>query len=122
MKIVHGIIALIFVWFAYVQINDPDPIGWVLIYFGVTVSIIMYLLEKNVHIVPLSGAIVCVIGMLLLIPDFLDWVQMGAPTITGSMKAESPHVEYTREFFGFIIAGITYFVYFKLMLKSKCDC
>jgi hypothetical protein len=34
----------------------------------------------------------------------LEWARMGFPTITGSMKAEEPHIEVVREFLGLLIA------------------
>jgi hypothetical protein len=48
-----------------------------------------------------------------LLPDFINWVKMGAPTITGSMKAESPFVELTREFLGLVIcfAGLSFLLW-----------
>jgi len=40
------------------------------------------------------------LGMCLYIPDVISWVSKGTPTIAGSMKAESPFIEFVREFFG----------------------
>jgi hypothetical protein len=44
--------------------------------------------------------------MLALAPDFVAWLRFGAPTIVGSMKAEAPHIELTREFLGLLVAAL----------------
>ncbi len=118
-KIIHGFLILLFILFAGVQINDPDPLGWIVIYLGISLSIILYLMGKDLVIVPVAGGVISIIGMILLIPDFISWLQEGAPTITGSMKATEPHIELTREFLGFIIAAIAYFSYFYLMYRRS---
>ena len=118
-KIFHGFLIVLFIVFAGVQINDPDPWGWVVIYLGVSLAIILYMMGKDHLIVPLAGGVISLVGMILLIPDFISWLQEGAPTITGSMKATEPHIELTREFLGFIIAAIAYFSYFYLMYRRS---
>lgn len=118
-KIFHGFLVVLFILFAGVQINDPDPWGWIVIYLGVSLSILLYMIEKDHLIVPLAGGVISLVGMILLIPDFISWLQEGAPTITGSMKATEPHIELTREFLGFIIAAIAYFSYFYLMYRRS---
>lgn len=118
-KILHGFLIVLFILFAGVQINDPDPWGWVVIYLGVSLSILLYMMGKDHLIVPLAGGVISIVGMILLIPDFISWLQEGAPTITGSMKATEPHIELTREFLGFIIAAIAYFSYFYLMYRRS---
>jgi hypothetical protein len=42
--------------------------------------------------------------MLTLLPGFINWLRMGMPTITGSMKAEEEHIEVVREFLGLFLA------------------
>lgn len=118
-KIFHGFLIVLFILFAGVQINDPDPWGWVVIYLGVSLAILLYMMGKDHLIVPLAGGVISLVGMILLIPDFISWLQEGAPTITGSMKATEPHIELTREFLGFIIAAIAYFSYFYLMYRRS---
>ena len=52
--------------------------------------------------------------------DFLvDWVKKGMPSITGSMKAESPHVEYLREFLGLFIILLALLFHYNLRYSPK---
>ena len=103
MKIVNIILTLLFLVFAVVQLNDPDPIVWVIIYGAAAVvsgfaAAGRY--DKNV-ILTIIG--ICIVWMLTLVPGVIDWVNEGMPSITGSMKAESPYIEYLREFLGLLI-------------------
>ena len=50
--------------------------------------------------------IASVIWAAALAPEFIGWLRMGAPTIVGSMKAEAPWIEYTREFLGLSLAAL----------------
>lgn len=105
MKILKLVLSVLFVLFAVVQLNDPDPWAWVALYIFVAVLCGLSAFNKNNTYALLAGLGVIAIWMISLVPDFINWVNMGMPTITGSMKAESPHVELTREFLGLLIAG-----------------
>lgn len=103
MKTINIILTVLFVIFAAVQLNDPDPWLWVLIYGLVAVITGMAAMGRVQPKFLLGAIIACGIGIALYLPDFVGWLQMGTPTITGSMKAESPHVELVREFLGLVI-------------------
>ncbi len=121
MKIVHIIIIALFALFAIVQWNDPDPLGWILLYLTVAISAGLHLAKICFPVLPAAGAMICLFGLLFLIPDFFGWIGAGMPSITGSMKAESPHIELVREFLGFLIAGIALAGYFAASVKI-CNC
>lgn len=105
---------LLFLLFAYFQINDPDPLAWVAIYTAVAIVAIWAMFAKVPQLVPLAGIVVCIVWTIALLPEFINWLQMGAPSITTAMKAEEPHIEYTREFLGLLICGISFtFLYFQ---------
>lgn len=106
MKYLHLVVAAIFVLFAYWQLNDPDWPKWVATYGFVAITALYHFFAKPPKWFAAIGLIVATIWMVTLIPDFINWLQMGTPTITGQMKAESPHVELTREFLGLLIVMI----------------
>lgn len=105
MKIFKLSLSLLFVLFAVVQLNDPDPWGWFAMYLYVAALFGFAAFGKAHNYAFLAGLAVILIWAATLVPDFITWFKMGMPTITGSMKAESPHVELTREFLGLLIAG-----------------
>jgi len=98
MKLVNIILALLFALFAIVQYNDPDPWLWMGIY--AFIAIISGLAAAEIYPTWLIriGLVGCVIGLGILLPDFIDWISGGAESITETMKAEKPHIELTREF------------------------
>lgn len=104
MKIFNIILAILFALFAYVQINDPDPWLWVLLYGFVAVVSVLAAFRKYFKYAIMGGMAGCVLGIVFLLPDFLDWINMGTPNIAESMKTEKPHIEFVREFLGLAIA------------------
>lgn len=103
MRYLHLLISAIFVLFAYWQLNDPDWIKWVMMYGFVALVAGWNAFSQPARWLPLAGLGIAFIWLATLLPDFWNWLQSGAPTITGQMKAESPHVELTREFLGLLI-------------------
>lgn len=106
MRHLHLIVALLFALFAYWQLNDTDWPQWVIIYGFVTVTALWTYFGSPPKWFPWLGLIIASVWLITLIPDFINWLRMGTPTITGQMKAESPHVELTREFFGLLIVVV----------------
>lgn len=103
MKIFHLLLAALFVLFAYWQLNDPDWPQWVAMYGFVAVTALLAAFGHPPRWWPWIGIAAASVWLLTIVPDFIDWIRMGAPTITGQMQAESPHVELTREFLGLVI-------------------
>ena len=100
------LIALLFFVFAAVQFNDPDPWAWVLLYTAVGAAWLTTVWRPVPRPVIVAGLVIVAAWALWLLPDFFNWVKMGMPTIAGSMKAEAPHVELTREFLGLVICAV----------------
>ena len=109
MKIVNLILAALFALFAVVQLNDPDPWGWTLFYVFMTAVCAFAAFGKYHKWALLIGLAVCLVWTLSLLPEFIEWIRIGMPTITGQMKATEPHVEFTREFLGLFISGAVLF-------------
>jgi len=104
MKIFNLILAVIFLLFAVVQLNDPDWMFWTALYLSVSVVCGFAAFGKRNRWIILLVMAVCVYELSTLITPFLQWVKDGMPSITESMKASSPYVELVREFLGVAIA------------------
>lgn len=100
MKVVHIVLAILFLVFAVVQLNDVDPWLWVAIYTAVAIAFLLVVLQRPYKKLVYALGLICGIYFFYLLPNFIDWVQMGMPSITSSMKAEAPHIELVREFLG----------------------
>lgn len=103
MRIIHIILALLFLLCTVLQFNDPDPLKWCVAYGLMTLLFVAAAMGRYYRPFTLVLTIVLGIWALTFVPDFIAWLRMGMPTITGSMKAESPHVELVREFLGLVI-------------------
>ncbi len=114
MKAANLVIAVLFALFAIVQFNDVDPWLWVSLYGFIAVVAAFAAFGRYNRYVILAGLAVCTILMIDLLPDFINWIKMGMPTITGSMKVKEPHIELTREFLGLVLSIAAFiFLYFQ---------
>jgi len=110
MKIFNFILAGLFLLFAGWQLNDPDSFLWVIWYAFIAGICAFAAFGKYNTWLNRVAIFASIAWMATLIPDFIEWLKMGAPTITGAMKAEAPHIELTREFLGLLISlGILIF-------------
>ena len=103
-KILYILLAVVFAAFAYLNLNDPDPVVWVLAYSGVAVLFAFAAFGRADR--RISGYLALALGiwMLTMAPGMVDWMEMGMPSITSEMKATEPHIEVVREFLGLLIA------------------
>jgi len=98
---------IVFILFAAVQYNDPDPYIWMPIYLYA--AILCWLAFRNKYF-PGSYLLGIAVYAAYAIYKFFDqngvWDWMTkhhATNIAGTMKAEQPWIEETREFFGLVI-------------------
>ena len=112
MKFLSFILGLLMLLFGYFQLNDPDPYGWVVVYLATAIICFLAGMNKYYRPVIMAALVVSLLWGASLIPDFYNWIVNGADSIVGSMKAEEPHVELTREFLGLVlISAVLYFQY-----------
>jgi hypothetical protein len=108
MKIFNLILAVLFLVFAALQFNDApdDIIFWVLLYAGVgIISGFGAFNRYNMWVIALGLAVV-VFELFRKFPTIAQWIGDGMPSITGEMKATSPHVELAREYLGLCVCLI----------------
>ena len=107
MKIFNIFFCLVFVIFAVLQYNDPDPYIWIPIYLYAAILCGLAIGNKFYPIAYWIGIIVY--GSYALYEFFgrdgvLEWMQKHhAENIAHTMKAETPWIEETREFFGLVL-------------------
>ncbi len=105
MKIVNLLLAVMFLLFAFVQINDPDPLVWIAIY-GVT-AVLCVLAAFRIFKKWLSLALIVIFAIyaIFLFPSIQEWVAQDDMTILFDDLAKMQHlfVEESREFLGLLI-------------------
>lgn len=119
-KVFNYILSAVFLVFTLMQFNDPDPLRWSLIYGLVAVVSLMAAHGRSCRRdVLVGGFVAALVWMVILLPEFVNWIQMGTPTIAGSMKAEEPHIEYTREFLGLSLCAMVLGTHLALEVSSE---
>ena len=107
MKIFNLLFAILFLIFAGLQYNDPDPYVWIPIYLYAAILCWLAARNKFYPTAYLVGIIIYAAYALYLFftsDGVLDWIEKhNAENIAGSMKASTPWIEDTREFFGLFI-------------------
>ncbi len=117
MKIFNIIFCFLFIVFAGLQYNDPDPYVWMPIYLFSAVCCWLAARQRFYPRWYLTGIAVYFVYAVYLFftkDGVVDWVsQHQAENIAQTMKAEKPWIEDTREFFGLficiVVLGINYF-------------
>ncbi len=112
MKIFNLVLAVIFFSFAALQLNDApgDVLFWFLIYALVGVISAFGAFDRyNMWIIVL-GLGAALYRLFRDLPEFLMWINSGAPSIVEEMKATTAYIETAREFFGLVLCIIA-FVY-----------
>ena len=104
-KIVSIILFLLFAAFAYLQLNDPDPTKWVIIYGVVAIICLLQVFNIESKKGNLMILVVLAIFSLIYIPGFYEWITTpNKDEIFGEMVYDKPYIEETREFLGLVIA------------------
>jgi hypothetical protein len=113
MKIFNSIFIILFILFAGLQYNDPDPYIWVSIYlYGAFVSYLALTNRFKPGLYYIGFTIYIGYALFLLFDKTgaISWAtEHHAENIVQSMKATKPWIEETREFGGLAIL-LTVFV------------
>lgn len=123
MKIFNIVFCIIFILFAALQYNDPDPYLWIPIYLytaalcGLAASGRFYPAAFLVGIA-IYGAYA---GYKIFDQNgLIDWIQQhNAENIAETMKARKPWIEESREFFGLIILIVVLIIDFRYAMNLR---
>ena len=108
MKIFNFIFTFIFILFAALQYNDPDPYLWIPIYLYPALlcywTFNLKSINKKYYLAGFAGFGTYALYKLFDTNGIVDWIRFhNAANIASTMKAEQPWVEESREFFGLVI-------------------
>lgn len=116
MKVFNIVFAILFLLFAYVQVNDPDPILWIVIYLNMTAICTVAVFRKlpGVWLYLTAGAYF--VYACFLIPGSWEWFQSPDRSLLFDdiAKMQYPYIEETREFLGLVICLLVLLVLFLL--------
>ena len=107
MKVFNLIFCVLFILFAALQYNDPDPYIWIPLYLFAAVLCWLAFRRKYYPRLYLAGIIVYTLYATYLFfsnDGMLDWMrEHQAENIAQEMKATKPWIEATREVMGLVI-------------------
>lgn len=110
MKTFNIVFIVLFILFAALQYNDPDPYVWMPIYLYAAFLCYQAIKDRYQPVLYIIGLIVYIAYTAYLFVDktgVLDWAEEHhAENIAQSMHAEKPWIEETREFGGLLIVII----------------
>ena len=118
-KLINLILFLLYLVFAVIQLNDPDPIHWFVLYFIVAVLFLYANYKKVSKYLLLLLTIGYTVYSLWYFSYFMDWIQIeDKEELFGKMVYEKPYLEGTREFLGLLIAAAGLFYLFNRSKKN----
>ncbi len=105
MRILNFILAVMFLIFAFVQVNDPDPVVWILIYGIMAVMCILAIFEFYPTKVTLGLLLIMTLYSFTYVPGVIEWLGSDDKTLLFDdiAKMQYPYIEEAREFLGLLI-------------------
>ena len=99
-KIISLLLSLLFLLFAYFQLNDPDPEYWTPIYLVAALGCGLVFFNKAPASMIYYG-----IAVIYLIGAFVQWPPQFEGVLFGEMKMRSLNIELARESLGLVICA-----------------
>lgn len=121
MKVVNFLLAVMFLIFAFVQVNDPDPLIWILIYGAMAVVCVMAMFTYY----PFRILVALLVAYLAYSAFYFDgvseWIRQDnkADLFDDLAKMEHWYIEEAREFLGLFICIIVLLFYLVQSRKRR---
>lgn len=113
MRILSLILAIMFLVFAFLQVNDPDPVHWVLIYGAMAAICVMAAFEYYPKKIMIALLVAYVAYSLVFVPGMREWLRQDdqSAIFDDLAKMQHPYIEASREFLGLMICVAVLVVY-----------
>ena len=122
MKILNLVLAVLFVVFASVQINDPDPVIWILIYGAMAVTCILAAFQRYYLAVLIILLILFTGYSIVYLDGVREWIRSDDKSMLFDdiAKMQYPYIEESREFLGLLICILVLIMHlFRARLKQR---
>lgn len=108
MKILNLVLAIMFVVFAFLQVNDPDPLLWIGIYGAMAILCVLAAFRMFYKWVILALLVAFVGYAIYLFPGVQEWLAQDDKSVLFDdlAKMQYPFVEDSREFLGLVICMV----------------
>ena len=120
MRLVNFILAVMFLAFACVQVNDPDPLLWILISGIMAVTCVLAAFNFYSRKFLIVLAVLYTGYSLIYVPGVLEWLshENKADLFDDIAKMQHPYIEESREFLGLVIC-IAVLVFYIFQSRRK---
>ena len=102
--IANSVMLVLFAFAALVQINDPDPLAWILIYALAVIGCALAVLRRGHWLVPGSIAAVALIWAVIISPRVLGHVPF--LDMFGAFEMRDIGIEESREMYGLLLVAV----------------
>lgn len=121
MKVLNLLLAALFMVFAFVQINDPDPVIWILIYGATAVTCILAAFRQYYVPVLIGLLVIYTAYSFVFLPGVTDWLQSADKSLLFDdiAKMQYPYIEESREYLGLLICVIVLIMHLVQSRKRK---
>lgn len=119
MKVVNLLLAVMFIIFAFLQINDPDPVIWIIIYGAMAVVCVLAAFRIYPRKVMIGLLVAYVLYSIVFLPGVGEWLshEDKSELFDDVAKMEHLWIEESREFLGLMICVIVLVI--QLILSRK---
>lgn len=121
MRVFNFLLALMFLVFAFIQVNDPDPAIWILLYGAMAVVCVMAVFEFYNRKLLFALAMLYGVYCYFLWPGVSEWLQQDDRSVLFDdvMKMEHLYIEESREFLGLAISLVVVLFYIVRSYRSR---
>ncbi|HYG03284.1 MAG TPA: transmembrane 220 family protein [Chryseosolibacter sp.] len=109
-----------FLVFAFLQINDPDPVLWIIIYGAMAAVCVMAAFRYYVRWLIIALLIGYVIYSTTFFNGVMEWFRQDDKSVLFDdiMKMRHPYIEESREFLGLVICIIILLIHLLLSRRQ----
>lgn len=119
-KVINFLLAAMFLVFAFLQLNDPDPYIWIPIYGAMSIVCVMAVFNYYPRVFLIVLTIFYALYSIIYFPGVQEWLSKDdkAQLFDNVAKMEHPFIEESREFLGLCINIIVLAVYLVISRKK----
>ncbi|MDZ7694483.1 MAG: transmembrane 220 family protein [Balneolaceae bacterium] len=103
--VVNYVMAVLFLFAAGVQFNDPDGIEWILLYGSAAVACLLYATGRYRRFVPVVVLLAALVWAGFIFPAFFEGESFSLRTFS-SVRMTNMEYETAREFGGLMVVSI----------------
>ena len=113
MRITGFVLAVMFLAFSFVQINDPDPLIWIMIYGSMAVVSVMAAFSYYPRKFLIGLLVVFAAYSIMYFDGVREWLKQDDKSALFDEVAKMEHlyIEEAREFLGLVICMVVIVVY-----------